>query len=100
MKESKFQHEVIKELERKFPHCIVMKSDSSYIQGIPDLLVLYGTKWASLEVKKSAKEAHRPNQDYYVEAMNDMSYSAFIFPENREEIMDELSRYFSGARVI
>lgn len=100
MKESKFQHDVITEIKKRFPGSIVMKTDSTYIQGIPDLLVLYGSKWASLEVKRSAKEAHRPNQDYYVESMNDMSYSAFIFPENREEILDGLSEYFCGTRIV
>ena len=100
MKESDFQHNVIKDIKERFPGSIVMKTDPSYIQGLPDLLVLYGQKWASLEVKKSAKAAHRPNQDYYVESMNDMSYSAFIYPENREEIMNELSNYFCGSRSI
>lgn len=95
MKESKFQHDVIKELEERFPGSIVMKTDSSYIQGIPDLLVLYGSKWASLEVKRSANETHRPNQDYYVESMNGMSYSSFIYPENKEVVLNELSEYFS-----
>lgn len=94
-KENKFQHDVIKELEERFPGSIVMKTDSSYIQGIPDLLVLYGSKWASLEVKRSANETHRPNQDYYVESMNGMSYSSFIYPENKEVVLNELSEYFS-----
>ena len=93
-KESKFQHDVIKEIEERFPGSIVMKTDPSYIQGIPDLLVLYGSKWASLEVKRSANETHRPNQDYYVESMNDMSYSSFIYPENKEVVLNELSEYF------
>ena len=94
-KESKFQHDVIKEIEERFPGSIVMKTDPSYIQGIPDLLVLYGSKWASLEVKRSANETHRPNQDYYVESMNGMSYSSFIYPENKEVVLNELSEYFS-----
>ena len=93
-KENKFQHDVIKEIEKRFPGSIVMKTDPSYIQGIPDLLVLYGSKWASLEVKRSANETHRPNQDYYVESMNGMSYSSFIYPENKEVVLNELSEYF------
>lgn len=78
MLENKFQAKLIKELKETFPGCIVMKNDSSYIQGIPDLLVLYKDKWASLECKKSADERKRPNQDHYVEKMNEMSFSSFI----------------------
>ena len=73
-----------------------MKNDSSYIQGIPDLLVLYKDKWASLEVKKSANAKHQPNQDYYVNKMKDMSYSSFISPENKNTVLNELKNLFEG----
>ena len=96
MKESKFQADLKKELKVRFPGCIVMKNDANYIQGIPDLLVLWNDKWASLECKNSASAAHQPNQDYYVEKMNDMSFSAFIFPENKKEVLNELERSFKG----
>ncbi len=96
MLESKFQSDLIKEIKDRFPGCIVMKNDASYIQGIPDLLILSGDKWASLECKKSEKAKHRPNQDYYVEKMNSMSFSAFIYPENKEEVLNELGRSFEG----
>lgn len=95
MRENKFQSDLIKEIKGRFPGCIVMKNDSSYIQGIPDLLVLYKNRWASLECKKDAEAKHRPNQDYYVEKMNEMSFSSFIYPENKEEVLDELGRSFS-----
>ena len=90
MLENKFQSDLIKEIESRFPGCLIMKNDPNYIQGIPDLLILYKDKWASLECKKSEKSKHRPNQDYYVEKMNDMSFSAFIFPENKEEVLNDL----------
>lgn len=96
MLENKFQANLIKELKAMFPGCIVMKNDSSYIQGIPDLLVLYNNKWASLEVKKSASASKRPNQQYYVDKMNEMSFSAFIFPENKEEVLNELHKSFES----
>ena len=89
-KENKFQSELIKELEIMFPGSIVMKNDPNHIQGIPDLTILYGDRWATLECKKSAKEQSRPNQDTYVEEMNKMSYSSFIYPENKEEVLNEL----------
>lgn len=94
MLESKFQANLIKELKELFPGCIVMKNDSSYIQGIPDLLVLYNDKWASIEVKKNASASRRPNQEYYVNKMNDMSFSRFICPENKDDVLNDLINLF------
>lgn len=94
MRESNFQAGLIKEIKNRFPGCMVLKNDPTYIQGVPDLLVLYKDKWASLEVKKSEKAMHRPNQDYYVETMNNMSFSAFVFPENKEDVLDDMERSF------
>lgn len=88
--ENRFQRELIKELKDLLPGCIVMKNDPDYIQGIPDLTILYGDRWATLECKRSEKARHQPNQDYYVDTMNEMSFSRFIFPENKEAILDEL----------
>lgn len=101
MLENKFQAKLIKELKDKLPGCIVMKNDSSYIQGIPDLLVLYEDKWASLEVKKSANAKRQPNQEYYVDKMDEMSFSRFIYPENKDEVLRELTSKFNdrGGRV-
>lgn len=90
--ERDFQANLIKELKTRFPGCIVMKNDSSYIQGIPDLLILHNDKWASIEVKKSANAKKQPNQEYYVERMNEMSFSRFICPENKEEVLNDLQR--------
>lgn len=94
MLESKFQADLKKELQTRFPGCIVTKLDSSYIQGIPDLLVLYKDKWATLECKKSANAKKQPNQPYYVDKMNEMSFSRFIYPENKEEVLSELQQTF------
>ena len=99
MKESMFQGKLIKEIKRKYPGAVVLKNDANYIQGIPDLLVLYGDKWAALEVKKSGTASHRPNQDYYVRKLNEMSFARFVYPENKEEVMNDLARSFGkGAR--
>ena len=92
--ENSFQANLKKELKLMFPGCIVTKMDSGDIQGIPDLLVLYGEKWATLECKKSKKAKKQPNQEYYVDAMNTMSYSRFIYPENKEEVLSELREKF------
>ena len=94
MLENKFQASLIRELKNEFPECIVMKNDSSYIQGIPDLLVLHKDKWASLEVKRSSNASHQPNQDYYVDKMNNMGFSRFVCPENKDNVMTALRLYF------
>lgn len=92
--ERDFQSSLITELKDLFPGCLVVKLDASYIQGIPDLLILYGKQWAVLECKRSLKAARRPNQDYYISLLNQMSFSRFINPENREEVLHELQQAF------
>lgn len=96
--ERDFQAKLIKELKELFDGCVVMKLDSSYIQGIPDLLVLYEDKWATLECKKSSKATKQPNQEYYVDIMDKMSFSRFICPENKEEVLHELQQAFRSRR--
>lgn len=96
MTESRFQRELIRELKVRFPGCVVLKNDPNYIQGIPDLTIFWGERWATLECKVDSVSSHRPNQEYYVEKMNDMSFSAFIFPENKEAVLDEMERSFKG----
>ena len=91
--ESRFQASLIKRLKSDYPDAIIQKLDSGYTQGIPDLLILFGNKWAVLEAKRSASESHRPNQDWYVNKMNGMSFSRFIFPENMEEVLSELRMF-------
>lgn len=93
--ERDFQSKLIKELKDTFPGCIVLKNDANYIQGVPDLLVLHGDRWASLECKKSARASRQPNQTYYVGAMAEMSYANFVYPENRDQVMAELRSHFS-----
>lgn len=93
-RERDFQASLIKEIKLMFPGCIVLKNDASYIQGIPDLLVLYNDTWASLEVKVSSSAKKQPNQDYWVDVMGDMSFAAFIYPENKEEVLHALQQAF------
>ena len=91
--ESGFQDRLIKSIKDRFPDCMVFKMDQ--IQGIPDLLVLYRDKWASLECKRSAGAKRQPNQEYYVGKMDEMSFSRFVSPENKEEVLDELQQKFA-----
>jgi len=92
MNESQYQAMLTLRIRNRFPGCVVLKTDPKDIQGIPDLLVLYGNKWAMLEVKISPKSKHQPNQMYYIETLGAMSYAAFINPDNEEEILNELQQ--------
>lgn len=92
--ESKFKTDLKKEIKERYPGCIVTKMDPNDIQGIPDMLILYKNKWATLEGKKNKKSSRQPNQEYYVDKMNSMSYSNFIHPENKEDILKDLDNIF------
>lgn len=96
MRENEFQRKLIKEIKTRFPGAIVLKNDPNYIQGIPDLTIFYKNKWATLECKKDKKAERQPNQEYYVETMNSMSFSRVIFPENKEEVLNELQHSFES----
>lgn len=98
MLESTYQARLIKKLERRFPGCIIMKNDSGYRQGFPDLLVLFNDRWALLEVKASANAAQQPNQEYYVNLGRELSFAEFIYPENEEEVLDALQSTFESHR--
>lgn len=98
MRENKFQAQLIKELKELFPGCFILLNDPNYIQGIPDILVLYKDKWALLECKRGAKEKHQPNQKYYVDRFREMSYASFVYPENKEEVLYELQQTFKSSR--
>lgn len=92
--ESGFQDQLRKDLKEMFPGCMVFKMDQ--VQGIPDLLVLHGKQWATLECKKTIDAKRQPNQEYYVGLMNDMSFSRFISPENKEVVLNELRETFES----
>lgn len=94
MLENKFQANIIKKIKTIFPNAIVVKNDPGYIQGIPDLTVFNEDRWATLECKKKANAKHQPNQDYYVDKMDHMSFSRFIYPENKEEVLNDLRVHF------
>lgn len=94
--EKDFQRRLIKDLKKLFPGCLVIKGNANYKQGIPDLLIFHGKHWAALECKRTKTSTHRPNQDYYVEKMNNMSYASFVYPENRDEVLNDLERTFES----
>lgn len=90
MTERQYQSRLVKKLENMFPGCVLLKNDPNYRQGIPDWILIFGKHWAALDVKASATSAKQPNQDYYVEELGKMSFAAFIYPENEEEVLDAL----------
>lgn len=98
MRERDYQGNLIKKLRDLFPGCVILKNDSAYIQGIPDLTILYRDRWAVLEVKASSNSPDQPNQQHYVRVLSDMSFAAVIFPENEESVLDELQRSFGFIR--
>nr|DAU60329.1 MAG TPA: hydrolase [Caudoviricetes sp.] len=98
MKESVFQAKLIREIKKRFPGAIVLKNDPNYIQGFPDLTVLYKDRWAVLEIKQSEKASHQPNQDFYILQADKMSVGRFVYPENMMEVLDDLARSFQVSR--
>lgn len=86
-------------LEELYPGCMLLILDSGHIQGIPDLLMLWGDRWAAFEVKASKNASRQPNQDWYVNQMNEMSFSAFVYPQNEEAVLHALEQEFQARRT-
>jgi hypothetical protein len=99
MLERSYQAHLIKKINRLFPECIVQKQDPSYRQGFPDLLILFPYSfWVALEVKAFATAHRQPNQPYFVDLLNSMSFAAFIHPDNEEEVLDAVQRAYEVHR--
>ena len=96
--ESRFQKDFIDEAKKRYPGCIAIKNDPCYIQGFPDWTILYEDKWAVLEMKKERGAQKQPNQEYYVDKLNKMSFSRLVFPENKEEVFEDLDALFKRKR--
>ena len=79
VKESDFQANTIKKLKVMFPGAIITKLDASYILGIPEVLILWGQRWAVFEFKKYVHATKRQNPDSYVDRMNTMSFARVIY---------------------
>jgi hypothetical protein len=98
MTESRFQTKVIRHLRERFPGCEIIRGDASRQQGMLDWIILWGPYWASLEIKASVTSDRQPNQDYYVTKLNEMSFAAYIYPENEEEVLCALEQAFKSSR--
>jgi hypothetical protein len=93
--ESEFSSDLKLELRHRFPNCLIMKLDPNQIQGIPDLLVLWEDRWACLETKRGLRSVHQPNQEYYVDLLDKMSFAAFVHPLNYRDVLDQMERAFT-----
>lgn len=96
MLEKDYQAKLIKKIKKRLPDSIIMKEDANYKQGIPDLIILNKNNWAALEVKKDEKAHKQPNQEYYIDKMNSMSFASFIFPENEEDVLNAMEQALSS----
>jgi hypothetical protein len=94
--ETDFQTGLKKDIRRLLPGCYVFKIDG--LQGVPDLLILFNDRWALLEVKRDAQAPYQPNQEWYIEQFNKMSFSSVIFPENKEVVLNALQQAFTSRR--
>lgn len=94
--ESDFQKELMDEIRRLFPGCVIIKNDSGYIQGFPDWTIFYRDRWAVLEAKREKDAEHQPNQDDYVAQLDYMSFSRFVYPENKDAVLEELYFHFKN----
>lgn len=98
MRENQFQKEVIDEIKRRLPGAVVLKNDANYLQGVPDLSIFYGDRWAMLEIKRDVNAHTQPNQEYYVSQFDNMSFASIIYPQNKEVVLDALQRSLQSPR--
>ena len=98
MKESAFQKNLIREIKDRFPDAVVLKNDAKYIQGFPDLTVLYFGTWFVLECKKAISAEKQPNQKYYIDKLDKMAHAAFVSPDNKEEVLHAMEKAFRVRR--
>lgn len=98
MRENAYQAKLIKKLRKLFEGCLILKNDSNYLQGVPDLVIFYGDRWAMLEVKANMDSDFQPNQAYWVSELNHMSFAAFIYPENEDEVLRDLQSALAPRR--
>ena len=94
--ESSFQSNLKIDIRKRLPNCVIKKNEGT--QGFPDLLILNGDRWAALEVKRSANAHHQPNQEHYISKLSEMSFASFIYPENKEEVLDAMVTALESSR--
>lgn len=96
MREAQYQAKLIEKLRLLFPDCLILKNDPAYLQGVPDLVIFCGDRYAFLEVKASESARAQPNQNYWIQKLDSMSFAAFIYPSNEQEVLRALERALCG----
>lgn len=95
-KESSFKTGLYNEIRNRFPGTEVVPNDPGYVQGFPDATVYFPNgRYFLLEGKRTSKAARQPNQDYYVNESPLSDNACFVYPENKEEILNELERRYN-----
>jgi len=94
MNETQYQAKLIKKIRRLLPGCVILKNDPGYMPGVPDILILFNSSWAMLEIKLSGDASLQPNQEYYVGLLDDMSFASFINPQTEEDVLYDLQLSF------
>lgn len=96
--EAEYQAGLIDRLRLRFAGIEILKNDSGYQQGIPDLSLFWWGNWAWLEVKAYEGADEQPNQRYFIEKAQMFSFAAFIYPENETEVLDALEQAWRPER--
>lgn len=91
--ERNFQAVILNRIRNRIPGIIISKGDDA--QGHPDWSFYYCGKTAFLEFKDSANSPFQPNQEFYIQYINDTGgFARVIYPENEREVMNEFYKFF------
>lgn len=92
MTESRLQHLIIGWLKDKGAYVIKTKPQPGTPTGCPDIIALFGDRWAAIEVKKSENASFRPGQKptlAYLSAFN--GWLVFVcYPDNWPDVKQQL----------
>ena len=98
MLESEFRKAFLEEVQNRIDPLnkgfLFFLNASNAFRSFPDIVILGSHKWAALEFKKSKRASHQPNQEYYINKLNEIGYASFVYPENAEEILNDLEELF------
>lgn len=102
MLESAYQAKLIKKIYAMLPGCLILKNNPVYLQGIPDLSIFHGPRWAMLEVKtkkpRPGSDDFEPNQEWYIADISKKTFCRCIYPENEREVLRGLQQALQPGR--
>lgn len=92
MSEAKFQADFVSDLRDM--GCIVLKQDPviGKQKGVPDILVIYKSRWMFLEFKASEGSPFRPGQREFLEKLSRWGYAKKVYPEIGDVVKLEIER--------